>query len=142
MSAGRTPGGDEGDLPIITDINVTPMVDIMLVLLIIFMVTASLIVSPSLKVDLPKGSAAAATPTKEPDVVVVVSRDGTYRYREKLVSADGLLAELTKDHKAKPNARVLILADKKAYHGHVVRVMDIAKAIGYTKLGVALDTAR
>jgi biopolymer transport protein ExbD len=133
------PGDDDEGMGIITDINVTPMVDIMLVLLIIFMVTASIIVSPSLKVELPRAGAVKAGAAKEPDVVVVVSRTGAMELRQKPLSPEQLLAALAAEHKARPHARLLILADKKAYHGNVVKVMNIAKSVGFERLGVAID---
>jgi biopolymer transport protein ExbD len=141
MSAGTGPSQDDDSGGMITEINVTPMVDIMLVLLIIFMVTASLIVSPSMKVELPKGAGAAAA-TKEPDIVILITRDGAIQYKGKPITADYLLAELTREHKAKPNARILIVADTKSYHGNVVKVMTVAKSVGFQRLGVAIDNSR
>jgi biopolymer transport protein ExbD len=135
-------GGDDDGMGMITEINVTPMVDIMLVLLIIFMVTASIIVSPSIKVELPRGGAAKAAATKEPDVVVVVSRTGALELRQKPLTPEQLLAALTAEHKQRHQARLLILADQKAYHGNVVKVMDIAKSVGFERLGVAIDPGK
>jgi biopolymer transport protein ExbD len=138
VSAGATPGDDDEGMGIITDINVTPMVDIMLVLLIIFMVTASLIVSPSIKVELPRGGA-KATPSKEPDVVVVVTRTGEMEIGREKLSLEKVTDTLRREHQRKPTARLLVVADRKAYHGNVVKVMDIAKAVGFQRLGVAVE---
>jgi len=133
------PSQDEDGGGLITEINVTPMVDIMLVLLIIFMVTASLIGSPSLKVELPKGSTAKTQPNKTPDVLVVVTRTGELELDHKRLPVDQLANALQREHDARPGARLLILADRKSYHGNVVRVMDIAKLVGFQRLGVAID---
>ena len=139
--AGGASSQNDDDGEMITEINVTPMVDIMLVLLIIFMVTASLIVSPSMKVELPKGAGSAAA-GKEPDITVVVTRTGALEYKQKPVSGDQLLGELRKERKAHPGARILVLADTKAYHGSVVKVMSIARSVGFTRLGVATEGAQ
>lgn len=135
-------GDDDLGSAMITEINVTPMVDIMLVLLIIFMVTASLIVSPAMKVELPKGTTKGTMASKEPDIVIVVNREGAIQYKSKAIKEEDLVVEMNKDFKEKPGARVLILADKKSYHGNVVKVMDVAKSVGFQRLGVAIDTAQ
>ena len=137
------PSNDDDSGGLITDINVTPMVDVMLVLLVIFMVTASLITSPSLKVELPKGSAKASeTREQERDIAVVVTRTGELRYQDKPVAAEALVATLSRERKARPTARLVIIADQKSYHGQVVRVMDIAKSLGFQRIGVAIDPRR
>lgn len=141
MSAGATPQGDEENSGLITEINVTPMVDIMLVLLIIFMVTAQIIVSPAMKVELPRAAGKMAGGEPEPDVVVVVTREGEFQYQGRKISPDDLTPALSKAFAEKPNARLLIVADKKAYHGNVVNAMNIAKTVGFTRLGVAIDAA-
>ncbi len=130
---------DEGG--VISDINVTPMVDIMLVLLIIFMVTASLIVSPSLKVELPKGSAKPQQlqQDEQRDVVVTVTRTGELQFKNRALSTTDLLTALSSEHRARPKARLLVLADKKAYHANVVKVMDVARTVGFQRLGIAID---
>jgi biopolymer transport protein ExbD len=138
MSASAGPKEEDEGMGMITDINVTPMVDIMLVLLIIFMVTASLIVSPSMKVELPRGGA-KATASKEPDVVVVVTRTGEMEIRQQKLTPEKLMELLRGEHQKKPAARLLVVADRKAYHGNVVKVMDIAKAVGFQRLGVAVE---
>jgi biopolymer transport protein ExbD len=140
MSGGIPSHDDEGPSPI-TEINITPMVDIMLVLLIIFMVTANIISNPALKVELPKGGAAQAS-VKEVDVVVLITRSGEIQFQDRPLPMASLLAALKKEHSQRPNARLLIIADRKAYHGSVVRVMDIAKTVGFQRLGVATHAAK
>ena len=138
MSGGANQNDDDqGGL--ISEINVTPLVDIMLVLLIIFMATASLISSPALRVDLPTGSSAKAD-AQDPDVVIVITREGELRYHDQVYSADKLIPELKREHDAKPQSRLLIVADQKAYHGAVVQVMDLAKTVGFARLAVAVNS--
>jgi biopolymer transport protein ExbD len=130
---------DEEEGGVIADINVTPMVDIMLVLLIIFMVTASLIANPSLRVELPKGAPDKVAATSEPDVVVTVLRTGEIQLRQKNLSSNELIDALRAAHNAQPKARLLVLADGKAYHANVVRVMDVARTVGFQRLGIAIQ---
>lgn len=139
MSAANLGDAEEEEGGVISDINVTPMVDIMLVLLIIFMVTASLIVSPAMRVELPKGAADKTTASSEPDVVVTVLRTGEIQLRQKTLSTPDLLDALRAAHKAQPKARLLVLADGKAYHANVVKVMDVARTVGFQRLGIAIQ---
>jgi len=138
MAGGTELYDDDQDERLITDINVTPLVDIMLVLLIVFMVTASFIVSPSMKVELPSG-AGKAQADRQPDVVVVVNRSGEIEIGQQKLSLEQMVAALRREHRGKPTARLLVVADRKAYHGTVVRVMDAARSIGFERLGVAVE---
>ena len=130
-------GGREGDEDLITGINVTPLVDIVLVLLIIFMVTASYIVRASIEVELPRaahaGEAAGTT------LAVVITRDGA-------VWLDGVLrseAELRERARAAvaagADARAVVSADRAALHGSVVRVIDLLKGEGVTRFAIHIE---
>src|SRR3989339_278530 len=110
----------------------------LLVLLIVFMVTASLITTPSLKVELPRGGVNVKNVSNEPNVVVVITRTGDIQLKDHPIQLAGLFQELQKEHKTKPSANLLIVADRKAYHENVVRVMGLAKNIGFPKLGIAM----
>src|SRR5688572_17207605 len=123
----------------ITGINVTPLVDITLVLLIIFMVTAKLIVGQSVPLDLPKAATAGVTQT-----VLTVEIDDRGR-----VSANGqpVADRLALEQKAKsalqddPALRALISASARASHGTVLQVMDSLRKVGLTKIAFAADKA-
>src|SRR5262249_32816876 len=117
-------GGSQDDPDdAITGINVTPLVDITLVLLIIFMVTAKIIVSQSVPLDLPK--AASGT---EVQVVfsVVLAADGTTQVDSKPVPNDDGILPLAQDaHKKNPEVRAVIKADSAVPHGRVIHVLDL-----------------
>ena len=123
----------------ITGINVTPLVDITLVLLIIFMVTAKLIAGQSVPLDLPKAATAGVTQT-----VLTVEIDDRGR-----VSANGqpVADRLALEEKAKatlrddPALRALISASARASHGTVLQVMDSLRKVGLTKIAFAADKA-
>jgi len=120
-------------------LELTPLIDCIFQLLIFFLLTASFITTPNLGVELPKASAKAST-TQQRDLIVVVTRKGEIQYEGSNVSFDQLLKRLQGVYKERPGARVLIQADRKAYHGEVVKVMDVAKSIGFRRLGVAIQT--
>ena len=116
----------------------TPLIDCIFQLLVFFLLTASFITTPNLGVDLPKASAKTTT-AQQRDLVISITRDGGIMFGGRSVDIPRLLTELRKRHKDGPGARVLIQADKKAYHGDVVRAMDAAKSAGFRSLGVAIE---
>ncbi|MDF1565774.1 MAG: biopolymer transporter ExbD [Deltaproteobacteria bacterium] len=125
------------DDEIITGINVTPLVDVVLVLLIIFMVTASSIVGPSIEVDLPK--AATATETTPSTVSVVLSADGAV-YLNGEASDEALVLQKVRAEVAKtPELQVVIAADRSTTHGRVVGFVDAVKAAGVTRFALSTE---
>ena len=119
-------------------LDLTPLIDCIFQLLIFFLLTASFITTPNLNVELPKASAKAAA-SESRDAMVVITREGKLQYEKTDITPDQLMGKLKALHKERPDARILIQADRKAYHGIVVKVMDIAKSIGFKRLGVAIQ---
>jgi biopolymer transport protein ExbD len=132
--AGSTGEDEEG---IISGINVTPLVDVTLVLLIIFMVTAKIIVSQGLPMDLPK----AATGEEVQTVFSVeLTADGKTRVDSQIVPSDDDVSRLAKAAKAKnKDLRAVIRADKKVEHGRVIHVLDLLKRSGVAKIAFAVS---
>jgi biopolymer transport protein ExbD len=134
-----TGGHDDDDL--ISEINVTPLVDVVLVLLIIFMVTATYIVRASIEVDLPR--AAHGGEQTGTILTVIVTKDGQLyldgvkRTEEELVAQTK--AAVAKDGEA---ARAIISADKGALHGAVVRAIDLVRDGGVTKFAIHVEKER
>ena len=121
----------------ITGINMTPMVDIMLVLLIILMVAATYIVSQSLKVELPRTASSDETVSKI--FVVTITKDGKYFWNQKPTTKAALTDELRAARKQNPEPSLVITADQGALHGHVVGVIDIAKVEGISKFAINVE---
>lgn len=121
-------GGDTG----FTEINVTPLVDVMLVLLVIFIITAPLIVPQTMKVNLPK-TESANQESKIKDGQLVINPDGTLLYEDKAVT-DSALSVLLKQRSANPEFQLQIFADKVVPYGRVAEMMGLAQAAGVTKL--------
>ena len=128
----------EGEDAIITDINVTPLVDVVLVLLIIFMVTATYIVRRAIQVDLPRASAAGEEVATT--VVVVMTRDGIlYLDGERRTEPD--LEDRLRQLVARDGqARALVSADQGLQLGSVVHVIDLVKRAGVGQF--ALDVRK
>jgi len=121
----------------IVGINVTPMVDVVLVLLIIMMVSATYIVSQSLKVELPKTASSDETVSKT--YVVTVTKEGNYYYNDKPITRDGLAKEFRGALAASKDVNLVITADEDAHHGKVVGVIDLAKVEGITKFAINVE---
>jgi len=129
-ASSRTRGG-------IVGINVTPMVDIVLVLLIIMMVSATYIVSQSLKVELPKTASSDDTVSKT--YVVTITKDGHYLFNDKPVGKAELPAILRGAKAESKDLSLVITADELAYHGNAVGVIDAAKVEGITKFAINVE---
>lgn len=121
----------------IVDINVTPLVDVSLVLLIIFLATSYLIAQQTIKVQLPKASRTVAAEAKT--IAVVVKADGTIVVDGETMVPSALQDELKARHQANPKLKVLVDADREVIHGRVVEVMDAARQAGVEDLGFAVD---
>ena len=123
-----------------SEINVTTLVDVMLVLLIIFMVTAPLLTA-GMKVQLPQAQAARPLDPKEP-VVVVVGRDGQLAIGDEKVAADDLI-QLVKLKLGDNIARVVHLrGDKDVAYGRMVEVLDQLASNGITHIAIVTDAAK
>ena len=118
----------------IADINVTPMVDVMLVLLVIFMITAPLL-QVGVPVDLPKTSAQQVGGKDEPLVVSVNAKDEIFLGETKY-ELDELTAKLKAVHDEKPDQRVFIRGDKTINYGRMMQVMGIVIDSGFRQLGL------
>jgi biopolymer transport protein TolR len=133
-------GGNRGQGRVtMSEINVTPMVDVMLVLLIIFMVTAPLI-QQGVKVNLPE---AKATPVEAADKKLVLSIDTAKRVfiGDAEVALDELEKKLAANAKAQADKEVYLHADRDVPYGVVVEVMAAAQRAGITNVGMITDPA-
>jgi biopolymer transport protein ExbD len=130
--AGTLGGG--GRARTISAINVTPLVDVALVLLIILMVSSTYIVAQTLKVQLPKARATDGTADKPTKVEML--KDGTLRFNDEKVT-EALLTEKVKAAVAADAEMSLVVsADREVQHGNVVHLLDIAKLAGVTKFAI------
>jgi biopolymer transport protein ExbD len=137
--AGTLGGGGRGRAPIV-GINVTPMVDVVLVLLVIMMVSATYIVSQSLKVELPK--AASSDESVASIAAVTVARGGGLYFNQEPVTEPGLVGKLKKAYRDNPEINLIVSADRNATHGDVVHVIDLAKIEGITRFAINVEAVQ
>lgn len=132
-----TSGGARGSRAPIVGINVTPMVDVVLVLLVIMMVSANFIVQSNLSVDLPKASNGDRM---APSVAIVsIEANGTFGWNDTPITEPELQAKLEATHAENPDVNVIVSGDKGATHGNVVHVLDLAKGAGITHFAIAVE---
>ena len=129
--------GDGEAAPIITGINVTPLVDIVLVLLIIFMVTANFIVRETVEVDLPR--AASGGETVQGLVNVVMDKEAKIYFDGAEVSEVELLSHIDDALKKDKETRAIISADQTINYGKVMRLIDLVKGQGIAKFALNIQ---
>ena len=135
MAFGRL---ERSDLPKpMGEINMTPLIDVMLVLMVIFMITAPLM-SSSLRLDLPKS--AAATPSDAPQfIAVAIAPDGSLFFGDEKLSAEQFQARLQAQAKARPDTEVQLRADKAAPYGQVAELIGWAQAAGLNRIAFVTE---
>ncbi|MCD4813378.1 biopolymer transporter ExbD [bacterium] len=121
----------------ITEINVTPLVDVCLVLVIIFMVTAPLFSQPVMKVELPKATTDEGESTE--NVTITIDPDEKIAVNAKEVTFEELKPELKMKLQESAEKYVIIRADNLTNHGIVLKVLDIAKELGAKKMVFATE---
>ncbi len=146
MALGRLPDDGDETQAVFSEINITPLTDIFLVLLIIFMVGASMAVqsatgasggeSSGMQVDLPKGASKDLAPQSN-DVSVAILADGRVLLSGEEVGDDALEGRLRDANASSGSSTLIVQADEGVPHGRVVLVMERARAAGFSKLAVA-----
>jgi biopolymer transport protein TolR len=131
LNSSKTRGG------LVADINVTPLVDVMLVLLIIFMVTAPMM-TQGLEVDLPETTAKSLNQKEEP-VIVTLDKNGKIMLGKIEVSQAMFRQQLEKSHGKNIDQPIFLKADKNVAYGVVVAIMADIKAAGFDKLGMITE---
>ena len=125
----RTPGSAP-----MAEINMTPLIDVMLVLLVIFMVTAPLMVS-AVRVELPQASAAPVADAATPTLAVSIDKAGLVYLRDKLLAGAALEAALREAATRDATTEVQLLADTELPYGRVVEFMALANRAGLSRVG-------
>ena len=125
---------------VMSEINVTPMVDVMLVLLIIFMVAAPLL-TVGVPVDLPKTNAATINDQDEP-LVISIAKDGKLYLQDTEIPLDSLVPRLNAITNNKPDTRVYVRGDRAIDYGRVMEVMGTVSAAGFSKVALIAELPR
>lgn len=128
------PVRSNGRKKLVSDINVTPMVDVMLVLLIIFMVTAPMM-TQGVNVELPETTAKSLRQEEKP-IVITISKEGDISINNIPLARALMVQELQKNYNSNKNQPIFLRADKNVPYGHVVTVMADVKEVGFDKIGM------
>ena len=119
-------------------IDLTPMVDVVFLLLIFFMISTTFVESPGISIKLPEAS--SQTIDREPkELKIYLSRDGDIFYRDQKISLADFKALLAEHPSDAEQTTVLLLADQESRHGKVVTLMDLARDAGFVKLAIATE---
>lgn len=134
----NTNNNSDGEESIVAEVNLTPLIDIMLVLLIIFMVTSTAALESGLDIELPKTS---ITNEKKQDEVLIItlSKDGKVALQGKLVADDKLSSEMVAKLAELKTESVILEGDTQAFLGKAVEIMDIAKSAGAKNFSIAAE---
>jgi TolR protein len=142
MALSLPPSGDSGEdrYQPLAEINVTPMVDVMLVLLVIFMVTAPLL-TVGVPIDLPKSNAATVTEPKEP-IIVSINRDDAVFIGDKQVAAGDLERHLDRLAAADPSRIVYVRGDRRIPYGRLMDLLGVVNTAGFTRVSLIAEAAK
>jgi biopolymer transport protein ExbD len=132
--AGKFDNNDEG----FNDINITPFVDVVLVLLVIFMVTAPVMMKEELKVNLPKTLTSDLT-SKAASIGLAVTKEGQVVMAGKVMSDSSLTEELARISASAPETQFLLSADVESRHGDVVKVIDLLKKNNLNRFALQVE---
>jgi biopolymer transport protein ExbD/biopolymer transport protein TolR len=123
-----------------SDINMTPLIDVMLVLLVIFIITAPLMTS-SLKLELPKTD--AATPTSAPAfIALAINAEGQLFFGDEALAREALAQRVALAAKANPQLEVQLRADQKVAYGQVAELLALIQAAGLTRIGFVTEAPK
>ncbi len=137
--SGRSQRGRRKKTPPMAEINVTPMVDVMLVLLIVFMVAAPLMTA-GVPVELPKTAAGALPAEQEEPLSITLTADGRVMLQNTEVAAEKLIAKLRAVAAERQGDKVFLRADGAIPYSRVVQVMGALNAAGFNNIGLVTDT--
>ena len=138
--SGRLGSRGSGRYRPMSDINVTPLVDVMLVLLVVFMVTAPLL-TVGVPVELPQTQAPPINEPKEP-LVISVDRQGTIFLQENSVDTDALVPKLEAVTGANPDAVIYVRGDKDINYGRVLEIMSLVSSAGFRKVSLVAQAPK
>ena len=129
--------GERQDDEIMAEINMTPLIDVMLVLLILFMVTSSISLDSGFDVDLPKAVGKSTSSKESSAVIVTLLEDGRSAVRGKVVPFDNIKEEIATALAEEETDLVILEGDRSSNFGSAVSLMDLAREAGATRFAIA-----
>jgi len=116
-------------------LNLTPLVDVIFLLLIFFMLSSSFMLQPGIKINMP--IAKKSSPFKEENMIVTLTQENQVFFNDERTTFEGLKRRMRRAVTKNPNGTLIIKADKNSRHGNVVRVMSLAKQTGIASIAIA-----
>ena len=123
---------------VMTEINITPFTDVVLVLLIIFMITTPLLMNSSIKIKLPRAGSVEAVPSDK-NITIKITADGGLFLNDKAINSSGLERELVARLANNPDLVVVLNADRQIAYKEVISVLDMTKKAGVKKLALGVE---
>lgn len=121
-------------------VDLTPMIDVVFLLLIFFMISTTFVETPGLKIDLPESSVYKLD-QHEKEVQLYLTAEGEIFYQRQPISLPEIAQKLTEFGASAKHTTFLLMADRDALHGKVIQLMDLAKTAGFEKLAIATDNS-
>ena len=118
-------------------VNITSLIDVVLLLLIFFMISTTFVTQPGIRVNLPKASTKVNNVAQESNTIVITSDNTIFINRQKIRDVQELREILTSLHTEQNGELIVVKADENVAHGIVVSVMDIAKTSGFSRIAIA-----
>lgn len=141
MSMGKMNSGDDEDDAIVAEINMTPLIDIMLVLLIVFMVSSTAALESGMDIELPKTS--LTNPKKEAEILVIsLSKDGHVAVHGKAVKSEEISRKIASSLAELKTDSVILEGDTSANLGKAIELMDMAKVAGAKNFSIAAEEGK
>jgi len=135
--ASKSQNLEADDLSSIAEINITPFVDVVLVLLVIFMVTAPMLVREQMSVNLPKASSGEKSASES--ISLIIDKTGAVRLMNKAIETSQIEAAIKSMIEKNPNSQAVISADQDTKHGDVIQIMDLVKRAGVTRFAIQIE---
>ena len=118
-------------------VNITSLIDVVLLLLIFFMISTTFVTQPGIPINLPKAASKVNNVAQESNTVVITADNTIFMNRQKIQDIEELRSRLLKLHEEQAGDLIVVKADESVAHGVVVGVMDIAKTSGFTRIAIA-----
>ena len=122
---------------VVPQVNITSLIDVVLLLLIFFMISTTFVTQPGIRIDLPKANKTVKNIAQESNTIVISADNSIYINRQKIEDIDQLRTVLVDLKKEQGSELIIIKADENVAHGIVVSVMDLAKTSGFTRIAIA-----
>jgi biopolymer transport protein ExbD len=119
------------------EVNITSLIDVVLLLLIFFMISTTFVTQPGIRVNLPKASSKVKNVSQERNTIIITAENTIFINREEVSNFEELRSLLVDLKKEQPGDLIIVKADEVVAHGIVVRVMDIAKTAGFSRIAIA-----